>query len=348
METPYNSNPHKSKRIPLWLPYLQSASVDTKQIGHFVYNGGEEHIPLNNITSIMIYGDSDVSIGPATLDTICRKGIPIIIHRRNLAQNIVICGTNRPDPEDTLTAQLLARTNTHKSTHVARALLNAKFRSCAWLIHERPMLPTNHSIKELRATEAQHARIYWRAFYEHLGKPELARRQNNPYSQSLDAGSKFLSGIVLRWVGYHHLSPYHGFLHEPSTYPALIYDLLEPYRPIFDADILEAWRASGATDTKHLLPITISTIKESLNKKVYVPLTRQIVTRQELLHGVVLSLKFYLLQRQKRMLVPLEGHPNGGRPPRVQFLLYGRHAGRTDFWACAKEAANNSPSLDDR
>jgi hypothetical protein len=61
-------------------------------------------------------------------------------------------------------------------------------------------------------------------------------------------------------------------------------------------------------------------------------LPRQIVTRQELLHGAVLSLKYYLLGKQRKFLVPLESQPKGGRPPKVKFLLYGRHAGRTDFW----------------
>lgn len=79
-----------------------------------------------------------------------------------------------------------------------------------------------------------------------------------------------------------------------------------------------------------------------LDEKVYIPLTRQIVTRQEMLHGVVLSLKFYFLGRQKKFLIPLPGKPNGGRPAKVEFLLYGRHAGKTDFWAQAKEAHKKS------
>lgn len=341
-----NKKPFKTRRIPLWLPYLQSADVDTKQVGHFVYNGGEEHMPLDAISSIMIYGDSDVSLKPSTIDTICRKGIPILIHRRNLAQSIVICGNNRPDPDDTLTAQLAARTNKHTQQHIARSLLRAKFHSSNWLIQKQPEIPLHASVTELRSIEAIHAAHYWRRFYAALGKPDYSRRSDNPYSHSLDAGSKFLSGIVLRWISYHHLSPYHGYLHEPTSYPALVYDLLEPYRPIFDAEVLRAWKASGAQDSKRLLPITIATIKESLNRKVYVPLTRQIVTRQELLHGSVLSLKFYLLGKQKRLLIPLEGKPNGGRPPKVEFLLYGRHAGKTDFWLKAHEAATSSSLLE--
>ena len=66
------------------------------------------------------------------------------------------------------------------------------------------------------------------------------------------------------------------------------------------------------------------------------PLTRQIVTNQELLHGIVLSLKYYLLGRQRKLHIPVPGKPTGGRPAKIEFKLYGRHAGKTDFWAAAR------------
>jgi CRISPR/Cas system-associated endonuclease Cas1 len=331
-----------NKRVPLWLPYLSSAKVDSKGIGHFLFNGGEEHVDLKTVASIMIYGDSDAILDPLVIDKICRKGIPIILHRRNMSQSIVICGNGRPDPDDTITHQILTRQNLPKTKHIARTLLNAKFKSCSWLVSEIPDLPVDADIKKLRSIEAVHAKLYWSRFYNALNRPDLTRRASNPYSQSLDAVSKFISGITLRWVTYHHLSPYHGYLHEPSTYPSLIYDLMEPYRGLFEAAILKEWIDSGTEDPKTILAIGINTVKNLLNTQVYVPLTRQIVTVQELIHGEVLSLKFYLLGRQSRFLIPMVGKPNGGRPPKVEFLLYGRHAGRTNFWKAANAVANQS------
>jgi hypothetical protein len=38
----------------------------------------------------------------------------------------------------------------------------------------------------------------------------------------------------------------------------------------------------------------------------------------------------------------IETTPNGGRPPKVNFLLYGRHAGRTNFWEEAKSISRES------
>ncbi|MEZ6331056.1 MAG: CRISPR-associated endonuclease Cas1 [Candidatus Saccharimonadales bacterium] len=173
----------------------------------------------------------------------------------------------------------------------------------------------------MRNIEALHAKQYWQAFYKELGAPAgFHRRDSNPYSQALDANSKFVSSIILRWISYHHMSPYHGFLHEPSDYPALMYDLFEPYRSLFDQHFLRAWKLGGMrTDPKTLTPATIAISKEVLNNKVYVPLTRQIVTYQELLHGVVISLKYYLNDNEKRFLIPLPGKPNGGRPSKVKF-----------------------------
>ncbi len=193
---------------------------------------------------------------------------------------------------------------------------------------------------QLRNIEAVHAKRYWRAYFNELGYPEYTRRGDNPASAALNAASKFISGIVLRWIIYHHLSPYHGFLHRPSDYLSLVYDLMEPTRGTFELELLKTWKNGAVPDM--WLASGISSIKESLNTKVYTGLTRQIVTRQELLHGTVLSLMYYLAGKQRKFLVPTETKPNGGRPPKVKFLLYGRHAGKTDFWNEAREIYNSN------
>lgn len=320
----------KPSRVPLWLPYLQGVTENPKGTFTFQYNGGSETVRLDAIQSIMIYGDSDTTFDIKILDKIVRCGIPIIIHRRNIGQPIYITSGARPDPQDTLSRQLILRAQSRKSRHVARMLLQAKMRSCSWLVSPIS-LPLYANVDDLRNIEAKHAKKYWRAYFEELGYPQYIRRGSNPAAQALDAASKFVSGIVLRWVIYHHLSPYHGFLHEPTSYPALVYDLMEPTRGNFELALLETWKR-GAIPQEKWIPTGIATLKEALNTKVYTSLTRQIVTRQELLHGTVLSLKYYLLGKQRKFLIPIEGRPNGGRPPKVNFLLYGRHAGRTDFW----------------
>lgn len=325
-------NQRNSRRVPLWLPYLQEMSAKG-DVFNFKFNGGEVETKLNEVSSIMIYGDSDTPLDVRLLDKIARAGVPIILHRRTMTQPIYIFGGARPDPDDTLTFQLQKRQSKRASQQIVKQLLIAKFDSMKWLVAPRA-ISQNLSVAKMRNIEAQHAREYWDSFFAKLGRSDFSRRGRNPAAIALDAQSKFVSGIVLRWITYHHLSPYHGFLHEPSDYPSLVYDLMEPYRGLFEREILERW--IGA-DPKNYLGIAINATKEFLDEKSYVPLTRQIATNQELLHGEVLSLKYYLLGRQKKFLVPLPGQPNGGRPPKVDFLLYGRHAGKTDFWRVARE-----------
>lgn len=325
------------KRVPLWLPYLQ-AITNKGDEWTFEYNGGEEITKLDSVQSIMIYGDSDTSLEVGKIDKIVRKGIPIIIHRRNLAQPIYITGGERPDPDDTIYFQVMKQHQSRTTTHIARQLLLAKMDSMKWLIDPLP-LPKFASVEKLRNIEAQHAKKYWQKWFAEIGHPEWTRRGKNPASAALDAHSKFIHGIILRWIAYHHLSPYHGFLHVQNTYPSLIYDLMEPYRGIFEQRLLHDWKRGGVKPEKYLTS-GIAITKDLLNEQSYVPLTRQIVTNQEMLHGIVLSLKFYLLGKQRKFLVPLPGKPNGGRPPKVKFLMYGRHAGKTDFWRVAKSLSN--------
>lgn len=298
-----------------------------------MFNGGVEEVSLDEVSTIMIYGETEASFSSKQLDKITRKGTPIIIHRRNLAQPIYIVGGGKADPDDTISAQLIRRRQSRVAAHVSRQLLKAKMRGMSYLV-EPKVIPRLAKISKVRNLEAVHAQEYWRNFFNFLGRPEWTRRSRNPASEALDGASKFLAGIILRWVTYHHLSPYHGFLHEPTNYPALVYDLMEPYRGVFEQELLQVFLRSKEKDW---MSYGIQTVKELLDDKVYVPLTRQIVTRHELLHGEVISLKYYLLGKQRRFFIPLEGKPNGGRPPKVGFMMYGRRAGRTDFWKVAKE-----------
>ena len=60
-----------------------------------------------------------------------------------------------------------------------------------------------------------------------------------------------------------------------------------------------------------------------LEETVYVPATRQVVRRKNLLHGNVLALRAYLAGDMRRFIVPAEGERSGGRPLKVSFRLPG-------------------------
>jgi CRISPR/Cas system-associated endonuclease Cas1 len=291
----------------------------------------------------MIYGEFG-SLESSVIEEICGKGIPIIIHRRNVARPIYICSPFRPELQETVTSQILARENERKRRAIAKRLLKARFETMRWLIPPpRVRLSTSMTLEEMRRIEARHSKAYWLEYYKRLGYSNTSRRGRGQIALALNALSKFLSGILLRWITYHHLSPFHGYLHVQADYPALIYDLMEPYRAYFERMAFECFGSVEDPNNEPLVTgMVINRAKDYLDEDVYTGLTRQIVSRQELLHGIVLSLKSYLLREQREFLIPLIDKPNGGRPKKVSFRLYGRQAGRTDFWKEARRISSPS------
>jgi len=250
---------------------------------HFEYKGGEETLKLSDISCVMIYGETEMSFKLPVFEKMTRAGIPIIYTRRNIASPMVIHGGLRHDSEDTVTAQILARENEKKRIHISRQLLVAKMESMKYLVPAIE-LPPHATIAELRNLEAQHAKKYWGEYFERIGRPEWSRRGAetgiNPASSALDAGSHFISGIVLRWTLYHHLSPSHGFFHVPTDYQSLVYDLMEPYRGIFDFELMRVF-VEYPNHKEKWVPFAINALKDKYNSRCYVPLTRQIVTYHE-------------------------------------------------------------------
>jgi|GEM_PF-3997646 len=62
MHDPKKPSASRPRRVPLWLPYLQSITEKPKGTFTFDYNGGSETVQLDTVQSIMIYGDSNTSL----------------------------------------------------------------------------------------------------------------------------------------------------------------------------------------------------------------------------------------------------------------------------------------------
>ena len=326
----------------LWLPYLSDYKVQPKSV-RFIYKGGKIKIEWNKIHSIMLYGNH-VPLEQDLLESLAKHGIPVIIHRRNMHKAVWITPSNLSNRTDLLTKQILFRENEKKRLHFVRKTLAAKFKSMSWLVPvPRKALYRVFKIDQLRTIEANHAKQYWAQYYALLNVNSTRREKDNYLTHILDAVSKFVSAIILRWIHYHKLSPYHGFLHEPTDYPSLVYDLYEPYRGYIDKvvfDTIRSHRKEFDTETG-LLTKVISEVKELFDTKVYVHSTRQIVTFHELLHGNVLALRSWLLRQAYRYVIPQPDRPKGWRPIKAGYKLYGHTAGATDFWGYAAETTEN-------
>jgi CRISPR-associated endonuclease Cas1 len=319
----------RGQRQSIWLPYVKSINPIAKsKEWQIQFNGGEVALDLSTIDTIMVYGDcGDLPV--LFLDALNQHQILLSIHRRNQGRPYLFVPANAGNADDVLSDQIMARTNLSTSAYVARTLIRERLHSQAELI-EMPqgvfkLLSVCRTVDQARGIEANQAARYWHSFYEKLGVPEPIARRNcpNPVNSALDAGSAFMQGVILRWVIHHRLSPFHGFLHRPTTYTGLVFDLMEPYRIWIEQAVMHAVSEHGTESEKVLIPATLNKLKLLLEEYVYVPATRQEVRRKAMLHGVVLALRAYLIGLQTRLVLPVEGERKGGRPPNVGYRLPG-------------------------
>jgi|TARA_B100002003_G_scaffold136099_1_gene125841 CRISPR-associated endonuclease Cas1 len=316
-------------KVSLWLPYLDKIERLPKGKSDrycFSFNGGAVTCHLKELDFIMLYGASG-NIPVEFLDKLATYRIPMMIHRRNMPRPYIFYPEAGVDDKDLLTAQIVTRENLIKRSYVARMLIHARFKKFEKLIpiptSEYHRLASCRTIASIRSIEARVTRRYWKKYFNEIGCPGVQRRDNSHLvNNALDAGSFFLYGIFLRWLLFHKFSPNHGFLHEPTSYPSLCYDLIEPFRYIIEESVASAAETSSLSG-KENTAIALQFIKSSLEQEVYVPVTRQVVSRKNLLHGVVLALRAYLLSETKRFVIPIEGEKKGGRPPKVSYILPG-------------------------
>ncbi|MBD3821453.1 MAG: CRISPR-associated endonuclease Cas1 [Thiotrichales bacterium] len=306
------------------MPYLQSIEK-IKGGWSFSYNGGELEVALKEVDCVLFYGAS-CDIPLTLLDEFNKYGITALLHRRGIATPYVFhCSNTTDTANDILTGQILARENDIKRNFIAKSLIRGRLRTMEWLIE----IPASHYTQlraekrhhKVVAMEANHSKRYWQAYAEKLGLIEWNRRSDNPVSAALDACSYFVATMLLRWVLFHKLSPAHAYLHKPTTYISLVYDLMEPYRYLFEQAVYEAYQDGGETN---LTERSVSILKQKLEEWCYVPTQKGYVRRKNLLHGIVLALRAYLLKEVKLIVLPLEGEKIGGRPVNSGYVIPGK------------------------
>lgn len=320
----WQSNKRGAKHS-LWLPYVSKADKVARRTWRFTYNGGEIDVDISKLDCIMFYGASGM-IPVELIDELAAQRIPLLVHRRNIGRPSVFLPAPHADESDILTRQILARTNKTKCSYIARTLVRERFRAISDVMSvsntSYRRLARSRTLAHVRAWEAEHSKKYWARYFSRIGRPGLARREEGPIQSALNAGSMFMSGIFLRWVLMHRLSPSHGYLHEGSGYMALVYDLMEPTRYMIEQAVAAACM-EASPDSKDITKPSLSGLKRLLDTIAYIPATRQFVRRKNLLHGSVLALRAYLAGDMRRFVVPCAGERRGGRPPKVPYRLPG-------------------------
>ena len=209
----------------------------------------------------MIYGATG-SLPVSFLDSLSVHGIHLLIHRRGMPQPYIFLPSQGNLSRDVLTQQIMARNHSNKRVYIARSLIKARLQSigqtCPLSDAVFTRLGKARDLSAIRNIEAQVTKRYWSQYYSDLEMPSAIRRDKSlAINQALDACSFFMFGILLRWVTLHRLSPWHGFLHEPTTYASLCYDLMEPYRFWFEQAAKQSWIEVG-DDAQKLTAATIN------------------------------------------------------------------------------------------
>ena len=314
----------RSRRASLWIPYFESVEKQRGSNYEIRFNGGPITVNLKEVDCLFLYGASGV-LSVEFLDALNQSGVSLLIHRRNQGAPYVFYPANTVDQSDILTSQLTARSDLRRRAYIARTIVAARFASFSSTIPV-PMvryaeLKRARTVEKIRLIEAEQTKAYWGRYYSQIGLPHLGRRDPHPVNSALDACSFFMFGVCLRWVLFHRLSPAHAFLHENSAYPGLAYDLLEPYRIVFEDAVRKVWLEDN--DISTLTERSLSALKKAMQDDVLISVACSVSKRKSLLHGTVLALRAYLLGEMNRFVIPVEGTKRGGSPPQLSYNVPG-------------------------
>lgn len=315
--------PGTAGRPLYYIPYLASIECLKRPVYLIKYNGGEIEVSLKRTEAILFYGASG-DLPVTFLDDAARHRVPITFHRTHQSDPYLLTPAVSGGRNDLLTQQILKREDLRVRLYVAKQFSIARIASLAWLvpIHSRMIACArqSRSLALLRTVEAEASARYWSTYFEVLGIADAGRRDGNSVSQALDAALMLVRGVLLRWIIHHRLSPSHGFLHEPTAYDALVFDMIEPYRFLVERAVFEAALGKPESMTPAL---AVEATKAALAAQVYVPATQQHVAAKHLLHGAVLALRAYLAGDMLRLTLPLPGDRKPGRPFQTTYRLPG-------------------------
>lgn len=306
-----------------YVPYLQSIECVKRPVYRVRYNGGEIDISLKTAEAVLFYGASG-ELPVSFLDDASQYRVPITFHRTHKSEPYLLAPAVTGGRNDLLTRQILKREDLRTRLYAAKQFCIARIESLAWLTPvSRVLIGKARSAKSLavlRGIEAEASARYWSSFFSALNVPDLGRRDENPIATSIDAAMMLVRGVLLRWTIHHRMSPAHGFLHEPTSYDSLVFDLIEPYRAIVERAVFEAAVVAGGEVTPAM---AVAATKAALASPVYVPATQQTVAAKHLLHGAVLAMRAYLSGDMLRLTLPIPGDRKPGRPFQTTYRLPG-------------------------
>lgn len=312
-----------------YIPYLKSVSRIKAGQWKIEFNGGSHSIRLVKTSFIFFLGaNKNTGAIPLLFLQECSKaGVVIQLANTHQSESAPVVMTNfkATDKDNLLGKQILSRENEKTRAYIARVLVRRCFEGRQALVSLPETIEKNlgrqRSVKDVMQIEAKASVFFWERYYASLGLNGLTRREKHPVNAALDALSRYQAGIILRWVLMHGFSPAHGFLHTSTCYETVVYDLMEPYRWVFEKAVHEAYMSNGEAE---LIANSTLLYKQLLDEPVLVAPSSQKVYRRTELHGVVIALRYFLTGQMQRFQPPFEMEKmKRGRPYRCSYKLPG-------------------------
>lgn len=208
---------------------------------------GEKRIPLEDVASIIV-SSFKAEISSNLLTEVARKGI-----------SFILCDSYRPvslvlpvdRASDTNTLRNLASMSAQLKRRLWEKTLDAKCHNQAWLAQRwnafHPKIKEIEEVAHSRRTnrEADTARLFWQIFGDTYAEDFRRGRLEEGFNHLFNyAYAVLLSSILQKLLGM-GLDPTFGIFHQPREHSApLAYDLMEPFRPAFDANVVR-WIDKG-------------------------------------------------------------------------------------------------------
>jgi len=169
---------------------------------------------------------SGVGVSTDTLIRLCEKGIPVTMDRE-----CFVASYKMYDRPEVRKRQMMV-----EKRPVAWALVRNKVANQQAHLHYIGLDPGEVVEAESPfAYEAHFARHYWKELGKKLEGFRRNQRGVDLYNSMLNYGYGILKHYALNAVLLRGLDPYFAFLHGERDYrPSLVFDLMEPFRPVVD------------------------------------------------------------------------------------------------------------------
>lgn len=238
---------------------------------------GRRSIPMEDVAAVIVTSFK------------CTLTGNFLIEAAKLRMGVILCDSYRPAclvlpvdrATDTLLTRQLARMPAQLKKRLWQKTVDAKcynqYQVARTWDASHPSLVKMERLlgSSKESKEGETARLYWSVFGDTFAGGTFVRNRNEAGTNALlNYAYAVLLALVLRYLLALGLDPSFGIFHLPRAHAApLAYDLMEPFRPAFDANIarwLARRRESGAggegapeldrETKKHLLSTLLSEV----------------------------------------------------------------------------------------